>query len=330
MGRLRSQLASSPYRALLATSLEYSAQLAICRGELSRARDFLADSQAIHSSANALGSLFTLKWRAIIRLRQEGAAALGEIEQVRRRAREIGHWETLRDCDHHVATVLGSKEIFGRVFCGTPHVAYRQSLLAAAPAGWQPPATYAWSSGSHGSPDSPPYSLFDLHRGHGRTRLPPAKILQRLLALLSRDFYRPVPVASLFARLHPDEFYHPETSPARVHQYVRRFRQWAEVRRIGLGIRFDAGYRLAFASGWGLVCYPREDAEKIQIEAQNLRELVGTQVFSSRDVQRILGVSLATSSRILKRVIEAGTIRKRGAGPGTVYEFVSPAGAKAA
>jgi hypothetical protein len=66
---------------------------------------------------------------------------------------------------------------------------------------------------------------------------------------LTSDFYRPFRVASLHFRLYSDELFHPDSSPARVHEAVRRLRSWLKRHRLPLTVEEKGGsYRLAATS----------------------------------------------------------------------------------
>jgi hypothetical protein len=78
--------------------------------------------------------------------------------------------------------------------------------------------------------------------------------LHRLMFLLCRDFYQPLSVVGAFSKLFPDEYFNPNTSPNRVHQFIRRLSNY--FRKQGVAFKIDemtGSYRLRLPDNTGIL-----------------------------------------------------------------------------
>ena len=314
---LRAETRAAGYNLLFGNSLELSAQLEIFRGAWADARRYLDEAAATLSSAGAVEALWVGKWKALAKS-LEAARVQPELREIAARAREAGHWETVRDCEYHIARIERDHALLTHVFYGTPHEGYKNNLMKAAGSWFKSPETYVWKSGETCD------FVLNVSSGEitgGGEALPIGQAHHRLLVLLSRDFFKPFPLVALFAQLFPDEYFNPLSSPTRVHQTVKRLRTWIRESKFPIAVVESGGsYRLQVLPG-GALEIPRDpvplDSREIQLKLT--LKVLGSEPFSIRQAHQALGGSLSTSQRLLRWGVDRGLLDTYGAGPKTRY-----------
>jgi hypothetical protein len=241
------------------------------------------------------------KWTAILRLKEEGptAPALRELEAVRSRAWQKEHWETVRDSDRCLALATADLALARHLYRGTPFASFRQKLARQMDNDSLSGEGYVWNLGP-----SPAERTLDLRTGlddRGREVFKPAQGENRLLQVLSSDFYRPFRLASLYARLFEGEYFNPTSSPDRVHRALLRLRRALERSHFPLTIEEREGsYRLA-ATGACALALPKEG------EAVDRKEY--------------LHLEQRATQLLLKQAVATGNLLRVGKGPSTHYRF---------
>lgn len=289
-----------------------------------------ADAElALERAARGLGAqggwdaLLLRKWQAVLALLQRPGdrQARTLLAGVRAEAERRGHWETLRDCDHLSAVARKDEALLWHVYFGTPFAGFRELLLRDFGAG-TPPSEYRWRLGGKGG------ATFDLGEGAlttGAASFDGEASLHRLLAALCLDFYRPIRLAELHARLYPSEQYHPETSPGRVSRLIVRLRRWVARARLPLRIALDGGgYRVAARAPFE-IRVPLDPAcvDRDRRSLERLRARWPQATFSSREAGAHLHREGRTIRRLLREWVDGGELEPVGAAASTRYRFTS-------
>lgn len=308
--------------------LELYAQLSIATGQWKRADTFLAEAQLTFGNSPLKDMLFIGKWRAISQLWQHpDAPDTGALlKEVRALANKVNHWETLRDLDRHEAIVKKDENLMIHLFFGTPFETFRKELLIDF---GQPLRTdcYDWTLGEGTSSLS-----FDLIQVAIRTssrrdsRL--SRTIHRALVSLCSDFYRPWQLARLHAELYPNEYYHPVSSPIRVHAVIGRLRTWFKKQKFPVTIRsYQDTYRLECTDkAITIRTYaPRILADPASVLLAQIARRWPNGPFTSRGVSVELKVSTVTAFRILIAGEKAGRILRFGKGKNTRYRCIQSA-----
>lgn len=123
---------------------EMKAQLEIRAGRFEEALRDLDHAMRILTSG--WDNLFARKWQSFIIAQQTGDPR--PLLEIRERALELRHFETLRDIDHLILHVRFEEERFNRLYFGSPLRGYRKKLLALA---GHPPRRENYVNGSLGS-----------------------------------------------------------------------------------------------------------------------------------------------------------------------------------
>lgn len=307
-------------------SLEILAQQEIQKRNWKGAQQCLEQAHALLQRAGGLDEFFVRKWQVILEALREpkDRARIQKLIDFREESQKKRHWETVRECDRFLAEATQDKNLFYKVYFGTPYHAYREKLLANFPKNIQLPETFLWAFKSTNEKTQVLRLLkgepYKHHKG-----LKVGQLKHRLLRILVSDFYRPIRVASIFALLHPNEFFHPVTSATRVYQAIKELRSWFQETAVPLDIKeFQGGYRLVGKKAFVAIEIPNPNwwNENPQHRIAELRKLFGEMNFTASQVSQRLGLPRRTAFYVLRQAIDAGLISRVGGGAQTRYKFV--------
>ncbi len=324
----------SKWDLLYGNTLELSAQVAVIQKDFAQSQKLLSEAK-IRSGQHTQYSILIEKWRLIGDLLQarsdtsEMDVILRKIETLRSQAQSQGSWETVRDLDYQVALHLGHQNLLLNVYFGTPHSAYKKRIEKHFKSQkWKIPEFYIRKVSS-----APATRVLDITTGkEDGLELPeslkPGKMLHRLLNILALDFYKPFGLGELFSKLHPDEYFNPDTAPARIAQAIKHLRGWFEEQKIPLDVLVEGGRYSLKADGPYALKIPREtkDSEELQdsgfeVQLQKLKDKWPYQSFSVGKAAEELQISATGVRIILKRALAEKRIYQSGAGRSTLYRF---------
>jgi hypothetical protein len=131
-------------------------------------------------------------------------------------------------------------------------------------------------------------------------------------------------LATLHFRVFPNEHYNPESSPHRIHEALRRSRDWLEETGIPLVIQEKNGlYSLTVTAPCRVVIPKRELIQhRIGVVIQRLSERGASGSFSVREATQALGGSMRTTLRLLEEGQKLGVISREGVGRSTRYRIL--------
>lgn len=291
---------------------ELEAQLRLDEGDLTAAEKLLNEAAAAARSEDVKDLLFIRKWSAVIAAIKAGSAA--PIEEFKKTAVEKRHWESVRDCDFQILKHGLSRAPLEHLYYGTPFETYKQDLerrfgSAAASHDWNGPAgrTFCLSSGKEER-----QAVVNLGKNN-----------HRLLDLLSRDFYRPIPVGAIFQGLFPDEKFNVFSSVNRVHQAVTRLRRWMKQNDIPMHIEErDGEYRLRFTGDYALRRSKSVAAiNAVSVFEKKVSDTFGPRLFSRKEAETALATSASSAHRILSDLVESEVLVRQGVGAQTKYRW---------
>ncbi|MCM2282610.1 MAG: hypothetical protein NDI61_12270, partial [Bdellovibrionaceae bacterium] len=115
------------FQLLLGNTFELKAQIEIFQGRYDRALERLDVAREYLAQQDGIYSLFVDKWVAICQgYLSQSSAGCENLRKIRRRAAELGQWETLRDCDLFEAVITGHEPLLRKVIIGTPSDHFRE------------------------------------------------------------------------------------------------------------------------------------------------------------------------------------------------------------
>lgn len=303
---------------LLGNALELGAQNFVLQRKWPDAQKCLAKAESLLKDSDSLDEFFVRKWKAIVHFEKATAKKkpLGLLVEVRDEAKARGHWETMRQCDRFLSLATDDEGLLLHLYFGTPYESYRKRLLQDFGSRVKIPAAYVWRIKGLAVPLLP-----DLLGGEKGVKV--GQLLHRVLSALASDFYRPIRVATLYSRIYPGEYFNPVSSPARVHEGVKRLRQWFKGHRIPLAIEEKAGaYFLQAKAPCGLTVHHWETQQRHRVVIEKLRLKFSNQTFSIRDACRWLKSPARTTLRLLEEAIAAGQLQRVGRGRSTKYTII--------
>jgi tetratricopeptide (TPR) repeat protein len=312
---------------LRANLLELSAQVFLADREFVNAEKSLKESAEILKNAGLFDELYVKKWMALLACyRDPSKKNLNNLQEVRTLALEQQHWESVRDIDFHRAFLTQDKELYHYLFHGTPHEAYRQRLKKKFKGFGAVQKTFERVLGEGSAAVVLNLRETSINK---EVRVPQIGNLQlRLLQALASDFYRPQRISSLAGLLFAEEHYNPHTMPNRIHQVVKRLREWIETHNLDLEVEVsDAGFGLKSSKGiilkTGVEGSEETVSPQVLYQIQQLRAagLIGE--FSSKEAANALGCSLSTATRVLNNATKAGIISRVNASAHIKYRFSS-------
>ena len=226
-------------------------------------------------------------------------------------------WESLRQCQFYLAKITKNKELFLKIYAGTPLKSYRKKLLKNIGFEVEIPTsvTVAMQKDQKGE-------IFDLQTAEyqGQQILKPGGLPHQLLQLLCSDLYKPLRLGNIFSQLFPDEHYSVVSTPNRVHQIIIRLRQSLE--NIPLEVTEHEGLYSVTATGPVSINFSTSTGLKNtrEVRLKQLREKFQSTPFGIKDVMNLFGVSRTQAHYIIKSADHLG-ISKVGKGPSTRYVF---------
>lgn len=331
LAEIRQITQNNKWNLLFENALELSAQAAITAKRWKEADQFLKKAEARSPSSSHHYHLFTHKWRAILNLiRTNGSSeSLNTLITVRRQATERGHWETLRDCDYFLALQTKNFPLFNHVYFGTRYQGYRERMKKAFGNKFQPTDSYIWQPEGIKAK-----RIFDLElavESDGYVQLKAGQTLHRMLKALASDFYRPLPIGSLFSLIFPGEYFNPFSAPKRISLALQRLRSWAEKNAVPISIEVNQEqYQLHLNGPYGLLVKersspsePKSHPEKISLPIQldRLKSKFSDRSFTSADAAHALSISPRSANTLLKWAVENSGLRRQGNGRATRYIF---------
>ena len=289
-------------------------------GDFAKARAML-DAGFELARENALDAFLLRKWQVVMALHESPAseAASAELAAFRKEAVEARDFESLRECDYYLGMLTRNSRLLQKVYFGTPYPDYRRRILKEARGWLELPAAYTWAvKGQHGR-------LVDLESGDFSGQKLGSALVLNVIRALSRDFYRPMRLATLFGELYPDEHFDPLSSPGRTRRAVGRAREWLEECGSALSIESRANtYQLTSAEPLDLrvrIEYGESDQQVDPQLIKKLRKQFPYKAFSAKQAAEHLKLPLSSARGALKDAAEAGAVFRIGTGRSTLFRF---------
>lgn len=317
-------LSSDPNsKLLLGNSYELMSQIEIFESHDQAAQTLLQKAKTTLAEFPGRYLLYVKKWEAVLELSRAENKKLrtGGLLDVKREARELRNWETLRDCDFHLARLTGDTELLYRVFYGTPYQAFRKRIEKVY--GLKVPQTTAFSFCPTEISETPAEICWSLNDKAQWKDCSP--LHWTLVQTMVKDIYRPPRMGVIFSSLYQGEKFNPFSSPQRVRNTVLRFNQWAQKGPGGFKIHIEKGdFFLAGPPGLGISINQIQRRQPIwKIQMQHFRQVYGGKSFSSQDLAQHLKISRRTATALLKKALSSKMVSQIGSGSQTRYLFYS-------
>lgn len=299
-------------------------QSAVVQKNYPEARHQLALAKELYGGERTQDQFFVEKWQALCSLYESNGSAQSLIllQNIRQKARELNHPETIRDCDFHEVCVTNDTVLALKLYFGTRAQSYRDKLLAHFPQLGSLPESYELALAQ-----TPPSIVYDLTAPTQRLSKHSLKLgrnTQRLLAFLASDIYVPVTGADICEHVFQEPHFHPVHTVHRVQQAILRLRRLCARLYPHLKIEVRGGaYRLTSERGVALRVPQQPYTEEGHIVFLNrLQTLCEGNTVTLTQASNLTGFDKWQVVRMLKSGCDDGLLVKRGGGRSTYYEFV--------
>lgn len=294
---------------LRANALELLAQVHIQKRNYSAALSTLDESLHVLGKENLRDQLYARKWFAIASALQTNDVTA--VDTFRAEAARRKDWENLRDADFYSLTLKFDQALFDRLLFGTPNPTFRAKLFR------EFPMAELKSSCRFGPPEGPE---FEVRTGRltGRDQRLKGKVHQ-LVSALTKDFYKPLSVAALFAELYPGEHFDLQSSRDRIHQVLRRARREFETLKLEIVLEERDGFYSLNSRMRLLVNMDRKSVRPIDARLELLSELGLKEAVSAGQIQAALQLTPAEFRVFVTTALSEGQMSCTGRRAATRY-----------
>jgi tetratricopeptide (TPR) repeat protein len=301
---------------LQANCYELWGQVYFWRNDFSNSRKMLKRATEILDNSQSHDQLLILKTEAIISALEENSDV--PLTRFRSLAVKRKHWESVRDADLFRLKVIADQNQLDHLVFGTPKPAYRRRVETLIDG--MPSRTYVFGSEKG--------LLLNLQTGRmmGVDQLLLGKKIHQMISALTRDFYAPINMGSLFHELYPDEFFNIDTSPPRIRQAILRAREWLDRHQIPASIEHSQGaYRFLITGEFGVrMELDHQEISPTMVRWQQLKEKFPSDIsFTSEEACHQMGWSRTTFRRLADWACQNELLSRSGTGKATAYQIVS-------
>lgn len=294
--------------------------------ELEKAAQFIKDEKSLYY-------LLVEKLRAVCRFAQnpEDAQALRRLNEIRSRASENNHWETVRDCDYYFAVLKKDLYLLHRLYAGSPYESFRAKLLKGFGNQVAMPDHYEWlgTFPAHLNKENRTVPVLDLRNNEvkiGGSIIKKKSLNFKILQALSHDFYKPIKPFQLYLEIFPDEKLDAFAARNKIFTCVSRLKKILTDAGHPLDIKTDDdGYRFDFTAPLKIIIeVSAMKSRSAGVQLAKFREFISDKEFSVRDFQEHLKYSLRTAQRLINQMCSVDELQKLGKGKSVRYKFNPP------
>jgi tetratricopeptide (TPR) repeat protein len=305
---------------LLGNCYELYAQIEIQEKNFIQAKEKLELSYKILSSFHGRYLLYVKKWNSVLEL-IKNPENHNSLLQVRSEAQKLKNWETIRDCDFHLARLTNNRTLMNQVFLGTPYKDFRKRLTEIYQISVPNCNTYEYCPGDVLS--KPQKIEWDL-KDHSAL-LKSGQTGSLLIQTLTADIYKPPRMGQVFFSLYPTERFNPFTSPPRVRNSVFRFNEWSHETKSVFRIEIKNGdFFISGPTNSGLrIKNSLQIKSKTVLQLRQFRQIFGGKSFSSSDLAKTLDISIRSANNLIKFGCEKKILKKLSASRSSRFLFSS-------
>ncbi len=329
---IQSECEKNSYTLLLGNSFELEAQIHFFQRNFDSASMLLERAKNCLEHQNGDFLLYAEKWWLICNCfksrdenkHEEFSNFLNELHDLKARAAQLRHWETIRECDLFESILTQNEDLARKVIMGTPIENYRQRVRRLFGSKLSLRGQYTLDLGQI-QVSSREISLFDPYkRQKGGEGLFEKPLFLSLFEALTFDFYKPRHLGDLFQKIYPGEKFNPFSSPERVLKLMKRLNVWFVQQDVPLRIRLKK-------SEFSLTSHENQKVnvlisrgKKLSAEAgyfNQLKELFTDRPFSSEQVAEKLEISRTKAQTLIQQALDSGQAARIGTGRATRYQL---------
>ncbi len=312
---------------LLLNLMELKGQLYFLKNDFEQSASILRQAQQIGQQENGTTNLFIQKWLLLCfcqlgRLAKEST----ELDEFRKAARALGHWESLRDFDWQTAKIFSDSSLANRVYFGSPFPRFKERIRQSR-LGPLISSSYVLEDPRASRSAVSPGVVLDTFR-MPNLDLPFGKGIHRLLMLMCSDLYQPWSVYRIHDSLEATEVFEPNSSAKKIYQLTARLSQTLSDGDLGLEFRSsERGYRLRPVGSTRLVIHDQmtfSSSEKFYVHC--IEVIFGQKPFTAVDLAGFFPLETHQIYRLLTRLQATEELTLESSGKTKVFKLKAKIG----
>ncbi len=303
---------------LTGNSFEIKSQIHLLNRQYKEARLSLTYATKYLDQGGSRYKLYVEKWKAVLDLEMnpKSESNLSKLNSIRCQALDLKNWETVRDCDFHLARILNNEELLQRILIGTPYSGYKKRIKKIYGIIEDPKIPLIYKPGFQN--ESSYLEKIDLDFSNIPRLLVQRPTSYKLLQILCRDIYKPPRMGTVFHSLYPKEYFNPFSSPARVRNSIKRFNNSMRSLSLDFKIKINSSHIQLHSES-------RNNIRFTQVSLQNsffkIKDQFQHRHFNAKSISKLLNVSKPTALKLILWGIDKSIIKKYGSGPNIYYRF---------
>ncbi len=317
--------------------LSMAAQFYVVQQNFEKASEFMGQAIEMMGVKTSLDLMLLKKWDIVLRIHQAGANTFifDEINQLRKAATDIRNYEVVREADYLKAIYFKDEKLLEYLYMGTPFNSYKEKIVRNYEKVYQKDFpiwnSYRWalSEAGHG-PEIVAAGNDFLNVKNGDNSfsdlsLRPGLLGQRLLSLLTKDFYRPLGLFMVHDELFNENYFSPNSTPRKIYQMIYRLNCWFSEASTPLQIETkNNNFSLLAKQPLALIIGENKMIDiKLREFSDNIARCFNDAWFSRSEVAIALNLPTRTATKWLGDACKDGFVEKQGAGPKTRFRILN-------
>ncbi len=334
-GSLEKFLVDKSKLRLLGNFYELTAQLYFQKKDWDLAESALKSAQKFSLNNKSVDDLFVNKWKLLVDMhRGDGEGNFKDRWlEMRSKAYALAHFETVRDLDFHYALCSRSDDILSYVYWGTPYEGFREKLrnsyrdkhskeLHIEDSCQRPIFKEREKLDFNFTASKVP--RFDSAQIKEQAHLIKDSLELKLFDVLNADFYKEASAYFIFEKVYEDEFFNPNSSPAKIRQVVYRLKDTLKQMGAPITVSFEErGYLLVPSDSDCVIIdsKSRNSYTRHHDLLEKIKKVFANEAFKAKDLIAVVEISARSVANALKDMLEDGELEKMGSGPNTSYRL---------
>lgn len=306
--------------------LELYGQYYLQLKDFTMARTYFNKAGTLSANSATNMPFLARKWLAITDLMAstKSKAEIQQLEAIKTEAQNFSDFETVRTCDLHLAIYLKDKELAKHVYFGSPHRKFRENVAQQILHFSDIPEQFQQILLSP-TGVSKKIRCFDIHAAkelETDIELKNGQAMHRVLKVISSDFYKPVRATEIFSLAFPNEYFDQTVSINRVHQIIKRLRQWLITSSIPLEIiENNNSYKIQSTAPYSILWFDKQQVFGNSFHLNKLHKKFRNNLFKLQEASLFLDMPSRSTSRIMQKAVLDGAIEQVGGGASTKYRI---------
>ena len=314
------------FKLLLGNLYEIESQVYILSGQYEQAETSINVAESLLNGQGAYYELYVKKWKSVLQLlRQKDQPDFSALANLKNEAIRLCHWSTLRECDFFEAILSNNESLLLKLYNGTPSAHYRKRIEHFSKRQFDENISYTL----HLAPEKNEQPVF---QKNSASFAPEKEFLRSgkkhenvklfsLFCALTKDFYQPSTLTTLFNQVYQDEVFNPFSSVSRVMRLLGRLNTWFAANSISLKVRMKKSEFTLVATAPIDILLPKIKNDLLATDNKlvDLRKLLQNKTQTAKQIATHFGISQSSVNRLLKQEITNGRITKQGGGRSSVY-----------